>query len=132
MNLIRLVWNGNTLDSKYPLDNAVSYSSPIEGSQVVRIQNGDEYAWIPNVNYVLEGDVRWLSTTDWDDANGWRAFLEYARQKNKFQFYPNKNLGTYIDSYLVEPMGGEHTLEPDGTRKVRLVIRNTTTAYAGY
>ena len=132
-------WNGNTLLMQYPFDNTNAYSTVIDGSETVRIENGFEYSWIPNTNYILEADVRWIPTTStstqtgWDGATGWRAFLEYARAKNQFKFYPDaRNPDYYINSYLVEPLNGEHELESDGTRRFRLVIRNTTTAYEGF
>lgn len=125
-------WNGNTLNFSYPLDNATAYSTIIDGSQMVRTENGTEYSWIPNSNYILEGDVRWISTEQWDGATGWRAFLEYARAKNPFTFYTANTDTTGVISYLVEPLNGEHSLEIDGTRRIRLVIRNTTTPYTGF
>jgi hypothetical protein len=134
----KLEWNGNTLDLGFDLDNAVSYSSTIDGSQFVRTENGTEYSWIPNTNYILEGDVRWIPSTStatqtgWDGGTGWRAFLEYARAKNKFNFFAPSDYLTPIESYLVEPLNGEHTLEIDGTRRFRLVIRNSTTPYEGF
>jgi hypothetical protein len=134
----KIEWNGNTLNIPYQLDNVVSYAATSDASQFVRIENGDEYAWVPNINYILEGDVRWIPTTStatqtgWDGATGWRAFLEYARAKNKFKFYIDGLDTSYIESYLVDPLNGEHELEPDGTRKIRLVIRNSTTPYDGY
>jgi hypothetical protein len=127
-----ILWNGNTLQFEYPLDNAISYSTIIDGSQMLRTENGTEYSWIPNTNFILEGDVRWISTTQWDGTTGWRAFLEYARAKNKFNFYIDSNEPESVESYLVEPLNGEHELEPDGTRRIRLVVRNTTTSYEGF
>ena len=70
--------------------------------------------------------------TGWDGVNGVRAFLEWARAKNTFRWYPNKDEATYITSYLVEPLDGAHTLEPDGTRSIRIKIRNSTNDYSGY
>lgn len=134
----KIVWNGNTINFKYILDNAVSYSVPFQDSQFVQTKSGKEASWIKNTIYVLEADVRWIPTitstgvTGWDGATGWRAFLEYARKKNSFQFYPDKDETTYIDSFLADPIDGTHTLEFDGSRKVRLIIRNTTNPYTGY
>lgn len=135
----KIQWNNNTLFMEYALDNSISYSTTIDGSEAIRIENGTEYSWIPNTNYIMEGDVRWIPTTStatqtgWDGGTGWRAFLEYARAKNKFIYYYNaKDDSTGIESYLVEPLNGQHELEIDGTRRIRLVIRNTTTPYTGY
>lgn len=136
----KIVWNGNTIVFGYALDNVTSYSTNIDGSQTVRTENGTEYSWIPNNNYILECDVRWIPTTNgtnptqtgWDGATGWRAFLEYARAKNPFSFFLASTDGSGISSYLVDPLDGQHELEPDGTRRIRLVIRNTTTAYTGF
>lgn len=137
----KIEWNGNTLIFGYPLDNVITYSSPIDGYQNVRIENGDEYSWIPGRNYILECDIRWIpsttstnpSQTGWNGSTGWRAFLEYARAKNKFTFYPDYQFSNVsVESYLVDPIDGQHELEPDGTRKLRLVIRNNTTPYDGF
>ena len=137
-NISSIGWNGNTLLMGYALDNSTSYSTVIDGSDFVRTENGTEYSWVPNTNYILEADIRWIPTTStatqtgWDGATGWRAFLEYARAKNKFTFYPFTGISTGIESYLVDPLDGQHELEPDGTRRIRLVIRNTTTPYTGF
>jgi hypothetical protein len=124
----------------YPLDDYASYSTYREGSEFAQTFAGVEDAWITGTDYVLEGTIRWIPTTltlnpsasGWDGASGVRAFLEWARQKNQIRFYPNKDINTYITSYLVEPLDGKHTLEPDGTRNIRLVIRNSTNSYDGY
>jgi hypothetical protein len=139
----KITWSGSyaaTLNVGYPLDNWAAYSNAFEGSQFVQVESGTEDAWIINTEYVLEGDIRWIPTTNgvnptqtgWDGVNGVRAFLEYGRAKNTFRWYPNKDEGTYIESYLVEPLNGAHGLEPDGTRTIRIKIRNSTTDYSGY
>ena len=87
---------------------------------------------------MFEGSFRWLPTTGsvgqtgWDGVAGWRAFLEWSRQKNQFRYYPDKNSGTYYTSYLVEPVNGSHDIEPDGTRSVRVKMRNSSGSYEGY
>lgn len=132
--LSKIEWNGNTINIPYALDNLTAYTTAIDNSEYVRTENGEESSWTPSTNFVLEGDVRWIPTTStvtqtgWDGATGWRAFLEYARAKNKFNFYLDA-YGPSIESYLVEPLDGEHTLELDGTRRIRLVIRNNKTSY---
>lgn len=139
----KITWSGSyaaTLNVGYPLDNWVATSNAFEGSQFVQVESGTEDAWIINTDYVLSGDIRWIPTsnsvnptqTGWDGVNGVLAFLEYARAKNVFRYYPNKDEGTYITSYLVDPIDGSHTLEPDGTRTITIKIRNSTSAYTGY
>jgi len=139
----KIVWwydYSKTLSFGYGLDNVITYSSSDENSQFALLQNASEYSWIINTFYILEADVRWIPYNDttnpvangWNTTNGWREFLEFARAKNPFRFYPDKDSATYITSYLVEPINGTHGLEIDGTRNVRLVIRNNTTPYTGY
>jgi hypothetical protein len=139
----KITWGtsfANTLDIAYPLDNFKAYSTYREGSQFAQTMAGVEDAWIIGTDYTLEGDVRWIRTTNtttplatgWDGSTGVRAFLEWAREKNQFRFYPDTTVNTYILSYLVEPLDGSHSLESDGTRTIRLVMRNASTAYEGY
>jgi hypothetical protein len=141
--LPRITWGSafsSSLNFGYPLDQWKSYSEPMEGSQFLQVESGDEDAWIISTNYVLEGQVRWVPTTStvtplasgWDGVTGWRTFLEWARAKNQFRFFPDKNSGTYYTCYLVEPMQGGHDLEPDGTRSFPIKIRNTSSPFDGY
>lgn len=127
----------NTINIKYPVDDWRSYSEARAGSVAVQIESGEEDAWEIGSDYVFEGTFRWIPTTGsvqtgWDGATGWRAFLEWARKKNQFRYYPNKDAGTFYTSYLVEPMNGAHDLEPDATRSVRMKIRNSSGSYDGY
>lgn len=141
----KITWSGSfgtTLNIGYPLDNWIASSRAFEGSQFLQIENGEEDAWVINTEYYLEGDVRFIPTvsvtssgvpqTGWDDADGVRTFLEWAQEKNQFRFYPDKDGATYITSYLVEPTTLAPTINPDGTRTIRLVIRNASTSYDGY
>lgn len=140
----KITWGtsfANTLNIGYPLDNFASYSSAFDGSQFLQVESGTEDAWVINTNYILEGDIRWIPTDDlanptrtgWDGAAGCREFLEDARQKNQFRWFPDKDDGaSFVLSTLVEPINGIHDLEPDGTRTIRIVIRNSSTPYDGY
>lgn len=130
----------NTLYVAYPLDDFKAYSTYRQGSDFVQSMGGVEDAWIVGTDYILEGDIRWIPTTDtatplatgWDSSAGVRAFLEWGRQKNPIKFYPDATQSGSITSFLVEPLDGSHGLEPDGTRNIRLVIRNTSSSYNGY
>jgi len=143
----KIAWGtgyANTLYFGYPLDNAISWSDPRAGFEVAETAAGTEDAWDPGVWYLLTGDVRWIPTSDdttpmgdsitgWDGATGWRAFLEWARPKQSFRFYPDKDVASYIDSYLVQPNSGAPSLEKaDATRKFTLAIRNASNDYSGY
>lgn len=138
----KITWGtsyANTLNFGYPLDSATSYSEHREGSVWDMFVSGVEDAWLWGIDYFLEGDFRWIpasSTSDpvatgWDGSTGVRAFLEWARQKNSFRFFPDKNSGTYLDCYLMEPMQGPPSLEDDGSRRLHLKIRSAT-AFDGY
>jgi hypothetical protein len=96
---INILWGAgfaNTLTLGYPLDAAVAYSLPREGSEWVQASSGVEDAWITGHDQYLRGIVRWIPREDrltpegrlatgWDGPNGWRAFLEWARAKNPFR-----------------------------------------------
>ena len=143
-NVPKITWGAsfaNTLNFGYPLDNFASYSKPRQGSEWVQATSGAEDAWVVGRDYYLQGLARWIPTTDstgptatgWDGSTGFRAFLEWAQDKNAFRWFPDKNSGTYITSYLFEPLADiAITPEADGTRQVNLVMRNSGSAYDGY
>ena len=129
----------NTITFGYPADNWNSYSRPREGYKTRQAMSGVEDALWIGTDYMLELEVRWVPTTDtgsqtgWDGTTGWRAFLEWAQLKNTFRFFPDNTSGTYIDSYLVEPIESANgSIEPDNTRRFKIVIRNPSTPYNGY
>jgi hypothetical protein len=126
--LFKITWGAafaNTLLPAYPLDKATAYAEPKEGQETVKLGSGVEDAWALTEDQVLEGDVRWLTMAEWDGATGWRAFLAWARQKNVFRFYPDKDSGTYYSCYIQEPTAGPPTLEDDMTRSVHLKLRTS-------
>lgn len=139
----KITWGtgyANTWNIGYPLDNWIVSSRAFQESTFLQIESGEEDSWVINTEYYLEGDVRFIPTIDetnpsrtgWDGTTGVNAFLLSARAKNTFRFYPDKDSGTYINSYLVEPMDTAPSLNGDGTRTIRLYIRNATTSYDGY
>jgi len=141
----KITWGtsfANTLNFGFPLDNPVAWNDPREGSEVLVMESGARDAWTLGTDEFLAGDVRWIpgqNTTDpvatgWDGSTGFKAFLAWARDMNKLRFYPDKNSGTYHTCYLVEPLKGEPPAEPDGTRRIRLVIVDDGTqgAFTGY
>lgn len=144
----KITWEAsfaNTLNIGYPLDNAVSYSRPMEGSEWNKSPAGVEDAWIVATEQLLEGDCRWIPSattttpggdaiTGWDGATGWNAFLAWVRDKNKFRFYPDKGSGTYHTCYIEEPMSGAPGSEREGERRVRIIIVDdgVTGAFTGY
>ncbi len=143
MRTPKITWGtsfANTLGFLGPLDNAVAYGEPREGSEFLQATSGAEDAWIVGTDQVLEGDVRWIpgvtsgSVTGWDGSTGWSAALAWLRAKNAARFYPDATSGTYQTVYLVEPARGAPTIEEtDGTRRLRLKLRDTTqTAFTGY
>lgn len=140
LTLPKITWGSGytkTLNIGYPVDNWSSYSQPREGSEWVYTLGGIEDSWVIDNDYFLECDVRWIPTSGsspsgWWSTDGWDDFMQYVRAKNTFRWYPDKDSATYIESYLVEPLGGGPALEPDGTKTIRLIMRNTGSAYTGY
>ena len=142
--LPKITWGGsfaNTVTIAYPVDNFTSYSKPREGSEWIQSPAGVEDAWIVGRDYYLNVDIRWIPTnnttnpnaTGWDGATGFRAFIEWAQDKNIFRWYPNASTGTYYSCYLVSPTDETSlTYEQDGTRAISLVMRNPTSAIDGY
>lgn len=141
--LPKILWGAgfaNTLWLGYPLDNISAGDEPRAGSSFDQAPSGVEDAWIVGTDYVLSADVRYIPQADtavpvatgWDGVTGFREFLRWARDKNQFRFYPDAAGGTFFLSYLVEPMSGQGDSEDDGTRRVRLKIRNASAPYDGY
>jgi hypothetical protein len=140
----KITWNANTLEFGYPMDAAVSWPEPVEGSVLVAAPSGARDGWIVRDEPRLAGTVRWIPSanitttgyapfTGWDGAAGWAAFLSYVRLGNSFAFFPDRTLGTSITSYLVSPFQGEPGQGGDGTRALRLVIASSSsTEYTGY
>lgn len=139
----KILWGAsfaNTLSFGYPLDSVKAGDEPRAGSSVDQAPSGVEDAWTVGTDYVLAASVRYIPQTDtaspvatgWDGATGFRAFLAWARDKNLVRFYPDKDAGTFIDCYLVEPMTGQPELEEDGTRVLALKLRSPSVSFDGY
>lgn len=142
-----IVW-GDALDKTilfgYPLDESMSYGLPREGSEQVQGSSGVEDGWDEGTDFYLDGVARYIpretgntpegfSATGWEDANGWDAFLNWARTGKAFRWcFDRGDLGTYVASYLVAPRDGPPELEENFTRRVVLRIRNAAGAYTGY
>lgn len=128
-----------TLTIGYPLDNAIAYSKNREGTEYVQSPSGVEDAWVVGTDFMLTGDIRWIPTSasispsqsGWDDVQGWRAFLEDARAKNEFRWYPDRSLAPYHTCYLVNT-DTTPTLEPDGTRALHIEMRQSSSSFVGY
>jgi hypothetical protein len=137
----KILWGAgfaNTLLVELPLDNVKRGPTPRAGSSTSQAPSGVEDAWTVGTDYLLTAELRHIprdataTATGWDGATGVGEFLTWARDKNLLRFYPDKDLGTFIDSYLVEPMQGEGEPEEDGTTRLLLKLRNPTTRYDGY
>lgn len=139
----KITWGtsfANTLTVQYPVDNYAAYSKPRDGYKTRQAMSGVEDALSIGTDYILECEIRYVPTTNtaaatgWDGTTGWRAFLEWAQLKNSFRWFPDNASGTYIDSYLVEPMDRpDLRIEPsDLSRSFRVAIRNPTTPYNSY
>jgi hypothetical protein len=128
------------LNLGYPLDEAVAYSRPQEGSQFVFLPSGEADGWDAGTAHRLDAVVRWIPREDtatplatgWDGATGWRAFLEWARRGNPFWLSPDvTDLAAGWTMHLEAPFDEPPALEPDMTRAVRLTLR-ATVAIEGY
>ena len=133
----RITWGGsfaNSLIFAYPLDEAVAFSQPREGSQVIETPSGTRDAWIVAHDQLLSGVLRWIpgedavspTRTGWDGATGVRAWLESARAQNVFRWIPDSTvLGTYYPMYLVAPQDGGTVYEVDFTRRIAITMRTS-------
>lgn len=143
----KITWGGsfaNTLDFGYPIDRVVTFSDPRPGFQIVRTPAGEADSWYTGEDFILEGIVKWIPTSDgttpygeditgWDGSTGWRAFLAWARAQNEFRFYPDKDTGTYKTCALLDPIEGAPGLDQSTmTRNLRIAIVTTDSEFTGY
>lgn len=118
---------GNTLNITY-FQNVNAGSVLRDGSIYKQIASGEEDAWVQH-DYTLSMDIRWITAEEWIGSTGWRAFLEWGREKNQIRFY-QQGTGDFITSYLVEPMSGLPQMEDNGKfRRLSVTIRNATEPY---
>jgi hypothetical protein len=141
----RITWGFNllnTLSVGYLLDNVRAGPQPRAGSTTAQSPSGVGDAWTVGTDYLLAFDLRWIPQVDtavplatgWDGATGVAEFLRSARDMNLFRFwYDAATNFVFNDCYLVEPMTGYGDPEPDGTRRLSMVIRSYTgTRFDGY
>lgn len=139
----KITWGAafaNTLNIGFPLDSVKAYDEPRAGSAFDRCTSGVEDAWITGTDYLLTAEVRYIPQVDvatplatgWDGATGFRALLAWARNKSQVRFFPDAASGTYLLCYLADPMQGPPDFETDGTRKLTVTLRNTTSPFDGY
>ncbi len=135
--LWQITWGAsfaNTINATYPLDSAVAMSRPREGSEYLQTPSGVEDAWIVAHDQILSGQWRWITAAQWDGSTGVRAFLEWARAKNVFRFYPDR-VGAptfFYTVYLANP-DAEPEPESDFTRRIALVMRERDgAAFTGF
>jgi len=143
----KIAWGAGftgSLEFGYPLDFAISYSKPREGSDRVQFVSGEESSWITGTDFTLNGQVRWIPTNSgssslnvaqsgWDGQLGWQSFLEWGKTAQSFRFYADRDEASYITSTLVDPIDQPPSLEPaDGTRVIQLTLRNPSSPYTGY
>lgn len=134
----------NTLLFGYPLDEAMTYALPREGSEEVQGSSGIEDSWDEGTDHYIEGRARWIpretgntpegvSATGWEGATGWREFLIWAWRKNVLRFVPDRDfLAVYKECYLVAPRERPAT-EIDYTRHLLMTLRTVDgTALDGY
>lgn len=140
----------NTLIVGEPLDQAVSYSQPRDGSRHLQAASGVEDAWITGRDELLEGGIRWIPTepqgiprvsSPWNGAGevegintSFDFWLEEAQCKKTFLWVPNRSLSTVnVSSFLVNPLKGRPGLEQDFTRILPVAFRSENQdTYLGY
>jgi hypothetical protein len=134
-------------------DNLIAWEEPREGSAWVQGGSGVEDAWIQGTDYRMTVTLPWVPFLDRaspEAVSGWggpreyngvncgiSAMLRAGRTKATLTWYPNlygitSSTATAVASYLVDPMRGAPTLQPNGDRSVTLDLRNASTPYKPY
>lgn len=131
------------------VDNVIAWDQPAAGYATARNSAGTEDAWVTATDYMVGLDVRWVGQSPADvpiEVSGWEglnevpgincgvgAMLRAGRDKEDLLWVPDRSdCSSYITSKLAEPLQGPPSLEQDGRRRQRIVLRNTTTEFAGY
>ncbi|HRN54414.1 MAG TPA: hypothetical protein PK788_13035 [Gemmatimonadaceae bacterium] len=82
----------------WPLDDAIAYSLPRNGSEFIVLPSGVTDAWLTGHDSILAARVRSIPRVDellprpatgWEGAAGWDAFLRWAREGGAFTLYPD-------------------------------------------
>jgi len=118
----------NILICDFPFDNVRTYRKPRDGSSRVRIPGGGFDPWVNGRDYILEGDVRWLSFLKQSDPIGVQAFIDYAAN-GTFSFVPDMTVPDFAipGCFLISPFEApEPGSEESGDAIQRLVIGNPT------
>lgn len=130
-------------------DDPLYWESPRDGYDAVQARSGAEDAWMVGTDYLAALTARWIPQFDtaysigvsgWEGGNeipgvncGIAAMLRAGRDKQDIRVAPD--LGTVAQSVvarLVEPLQDGVDLEPNGTRRVRLVFRQQESSWGLY
>lgn len=125
-------------------DDVKAHPRPKPGSAWARGVSAED-AWVPGVDYLLTGVLRWIPTlylanpvmTGWDSDGkdigcnaGVNALLKSAWDLNTVRFVPDRaDCRTYYDTLLESPREeGAEDQEEDGTRALAITLRNNADA----
>jgi hypothetical protein len=133
----KITWGAsfaNTLTFAQPLDRAITYDVPKDGSTRSESLDGTaEDGWTYKHRGILEGDARRIpytttgGITGWEGTAGWDAFLIWALDTNAFRFYPAAtDTATYLTCYLADHTIDDVDEEITRHRRVKLRMRTTT------
>lgn len=132
------------------LDRAHHWSENREGSVTVEARSGVEDAWLTGTNYFVEGEFRWIPSTDtgapynrtgWDGVREHRMInvgvdsaLRWGRDKQLLTWCPDRaNTKVNQTVYLWGPLDGGPGVENDDTKRVTLTLKSSAgVAFTGY
>lgn len=132
------------------LDAAAHWSENRAGSLVVESRSGVEDAWLTGTNYFVQGEFRWIPSTDtgtpynrtgWDGAREHRmvnvgvdSMLRWGRDKQLLTWCPDRAATkTNQTVYLWGPIEGAPQSERDDTKRITLVLKSATgIPFTGY
>jgi hypothetical protein len=129
------------------LDRAVAFAKRAPGSMQAKGADALSLAlWHLGTDDVLTGLARWIpldtgtdrygtTSTGWhgtDGTDGWRSFLEHARERKPFTFYPDRDNAAV--SYTCVWEGEVARPDPEGNRHYQqpFAIRSLSGAFEGY
>jgi hypothetical protein len=130
-----------------PLDRALAFAKRAPGSMQAKGADAASLAlWHLGTDDVLTGLARWIpldtgtdrygtTSTGWhgtDGTDGWRSFLEHARERKRFTFYPDRDNDAVSYECIWE--GEVSRPEPEGNRAYQqpFAIRSLSGPFEGY
>lgn len=144
-------YSGSVIVPPGYLDNWSSWSQPRAGSKFIKTPYGEEDSWYVADDYYLAMDVRFIRETTstpsdiaqngsvWNVLSSgslgdvsWTGFLLQANRGIPVTASFGNTPTTVSNCYVVDSSTDGPTINQDGTRNIRITLRNKNTPFTGF